>query len=134
LAIGSHFHCEKYMCAHFLAVCHFNKGEWRECIDAGWRALRVDPRYAETHCLIADCYGELREYAYSRQWYRSALACSGPPPDAALFVDLSRYDDYPRRGIEICDRKLGEPPSPPPAGALAPVEQGGRKVVVVPKG
>jgi glycosyltransferase involved in cell wall biosynthesis len=106
LAIGSSFHSEKYMCAQYLAACLFLQGKWREAIDAGWRALRIDPRYAETHCLIADCYGELREYTYSRQWYRSALACGAPPPDAVLFVDLSKYGDYPKRGVEICDRKL----------------------------
>ena len=108
LGIGSSYHCEKFMCAQYVALCLFHQAKWREAIDAAWRALRIDPRYAETHCLIADCYGELREYAYSRQWYRSALACNGPPPDAILFVDLTKYDDYPKRGIEICDRKLAE--------------------------
>jgi glycosyltransferase involved in cell wall biosynthesis len=108
LAIGSTFHSEKYMCAQYLAACLFLQGKWREAIDAGWRALRIDPRYAETHCLIADCYGELREYTYSRQWYRSALACGAPPPDAVLFVDVTKYGDYPQRGIDICDRKLAQ--------------------------
>ena len=107
LALGGTFHCEKYMCAHYLALCLFKAGRWRESIDAGWRAVRIDPRYAETHCLIADCYGELREYAYSRQWYRSALACAAPPPDAVLFVDLVKYAAYPTRGIEICESRLG---------------------------
>jgi glycosyltransferase involved in cell wall biosynthesis len=161
LAVGSTFHSEKYMCAQYLATCYFLQGKWREAIDAGWRALRIDPRYAETHCLIADCYGELREYAYSRQWYRSALACAAPPPDAVLFVDVTKYGEYPRRGIEICDQKLGEKQSSPQAaaaqnkpveaadkgvaqgapvegkGALrgqAPVERDGRKVVVVERG
>ena len=108
LGLGSSYHCEKFMCAQYVALCLFQQGKWREAIDAGWRALRIDPRYGETHCLIADCYGELREYSYSRQWYRSAIACGGPPPDAVLFVDLTKYDEYPKRGIEICDRKLGD--------------------------
>lgn len=144
LAIGSGYHCEKYMCAYYLALCFHLQGKWRESIDAAWRALRIDPRYAECHCLIADCYGDLREYAYSRQWYRSALACGAPPPDAVLFVDLTKYSEYPQRGIEICDRKLGDTPAPsgaaPPLEApkqpvvlkgLAPVERDGRKVVIV---
>jgi len=108
LSLGSSYHCEKFMCAHYLAVCLFQQGKWSESIDAAWRALRIDPRYAEPHCLIADCYGELREYGFSRQWYRSAIACKAPPPDAVLFVDLTKYDDYPKKGIEICDRKLNE--------------------------
>jgi glycosyltransferase involved in cell wall biosynthesis len=100
------FHCERYSAAHFTALCLFILGRWQEAIDAGWRALRIDPRYAETHCLIADCYGELRQYAFSRQWYASALACGAPPADAALFVDASKYDAYPRLGIAVCDRKV----------------------------
>ena len=145
LAIGSGYHCEKYMCAYYLALCLHLQGHWRESIDAAWRALRIDPRYAETHCLIADNYGDLHEYAYSRQWYRSALACGAPPPDAMLFVDLAKYGEYPVHGIEICDRKLGdeppqEPAKQPPGGApkepivvkgTSPVERDGRKVVVV---
>lgn len=155
LAIGSTFHSEKYMCAQYLASCLFQQGKWREAIDAGWRALRVDPRYAETHCLLADCYGELREYTYSRQWYRSALACGGPPPDAVLFVDQTKYDEYPKRGLEICERKLaakhGKEAAPGIAPAttealadgtsaqeatkgVVPTEREGRTVVVAPRG
>jgi glycosyltransferase involved in cell wall biosynthesis len=106
LSLGGAFQSEKYMAAHFLAECYFNMRSWEECIEACYRALRIDPRYAETHCLIADCFGELERYDFARQWYRSALACAGPPPDAALFVDASKYSEYPKRGIEICDRKL----------------------------
>jgi tetratricopeptide (TPR) repeat protein len=106
LALGGGFHCERYMAAFFLAVSHFCMRRWEECIEAGYRALRIDPRYAETHCLIADCFGELRRYDFARQWYRSALACGAPPPDAVLFVEPSKYDEYPRHGIAICDRKL----------------------------
>jgi len=107
LSMGGAFRCEKYMAAFFLAESHFALRRWEECIEAGYRALRIDPRYAETHCLIADCFGELQQYDFARQWYRSALACGAPPPDAVLFVDLSKYGEYPRRGIEICERKLG---------------------------
>jgi len=106
LALGGGFHCERYMAAYFLAVSLFCQGRWDDCIQAGLRALRIDPRYAETHCLIADCQGELNQYEYARQWYRSALACGGPPPDAILFVEQAKYDEYPRSGIEICERKL----------------------------
>jgi glycosyltransferase involved in cell wall biosynthesis len=107
LALGGSFRCEKHLAAHFLADCLFRKRQWEDCIDACWRALRIDPRYAETHCLIADCYGELRQYENARQWYRSAIACVAPPPDSILFVEPSKYGDYPRRGIEICDQRLG---------------------------
>ena len=82
------------------------KREWIDAINAGYQALRIDPRYAETHCLIADCYAELGDYAFARQWYRSAIACVEPPPESILFVDRSRYDAYPQRGIEICQKRL----------------------------
>jgi glycosyltransferase involved in cell wall biosynthesis len=105
-ALGAGFHCERHSAAHFAALCYFGLRRWGDAIDAAWRALRIDPRYAETHCLIADCYGELGQYAFSRQWYASALACGAPPPDALLFVDASKYDAYPRLGMAVCDQKL----------------------------
>lgn len=108
LAIGGYFHHERYLCAYYTALSYFHQKKWREAIDAGLRAVRLDPRFAEAHCLIADCYGETKEYAWSRQWYRQALACAEPPPDAILFVDHTRYGDYPKKGIAICDEKLGE--------------------------
>src|SRR6185503_20367325 len=100
LSLGGAFHQERWSAAFFLAVSHFCMRRWEEAIDAGYRALRIDPRYAEAHCLIADCFGELRHYAFARQWYRSALACGAPPPDAVLFVEPSKYGDYPRHCIE----------------------------------
>jgi glycosyltransferase involved in cell wall biosynthesis len=109
LALGGNFHCEKYTSAHYVALCYFNKGQWQEAIDAGLRAMRIDPRYAETHCLIADAYANQGEYRYARQWYRSALACGGPPADASLFVNEEKYDLYPREGIRICDEHLAAP-------------------------
>jgi glycosyltransferase involved in cell wall biosynthesis len=106
-ALDVDFRCERYSAAHFNAVCYFNQQRWQEAIDAAWRALRIDPRYAETHCLIADCYGELRQYEFSRQWYASALACGAPPADAVLFVDADKYGAYPKLGLAVCDQKLG---------------------------
>lgn len=106
LALGGSFHCERYMTAYYLAVSLFCQRRWHDCIQALFRALAIDPRYAETHCLIADCYGELHQFAYSLQWYRSALACREPPPDAILFVEKTKYDEYPKAGIEICERRL----------------------------
>jgi tetratricopeptide (TPR) repeat protein len=106
LALGGAFHCERYMAQFFIAVSHFCTGRWRDAIDAAMLALRIDPRYAEAHCLIADCYGELRDYRFARQWYQSAIACGAPPPDAVLFVEPTKYSEYPKFCIEICDRHL----------------------------
>ena len=108
LALGGNFHCEKYTTAYYVALCHFKKGEWHEAIDAGLRAIKVDPRYAETHCLIADAYAKRGEYHYARQWYGSAIACGRPPADASLFVNEEAYSSYPREGIRICDGVLSK--------------------------
>lgn len=106
LAMGGNFHCERYMTAHYISCCHYYKKEWRAAINAGFQALRIDPRYAETHCLVADCYAELGDHSFARQWYLSALACKDPPPDASLFVDRDKYEGYPQAGLRICDEKL----------------------------
>jgi glycosyltransferase involved in cell wall biosynthesis len=112
LALGGNFHCEKYMAAHYIALCHFNKDEWQAAIDAALRAIKIDPRYAETHCLIADAYVKRGEYHYACQWYRSALACGGPPADALLFVNDEAYDAYPRASLRACEERLAPAPGP----------------------
>jgi glycosyltransferase involved in cell wall biosynthesis len=106
LSLGGNFHCERFMAAHYIACCNYYKGEWRDAINECHRALRIDPRYAEAHCLMADCYGELGDYAFARFWYQAALACGGPPPDASLFIDHDKYGEYPTLGIKTCDEKL----------------------------
>jgi glycosyltransferase involved in cell wall biosynthesis len=106
LALGGNFHCERYMAAQYIACCQFYKREWMDAMFAGYHALRIDPRYAETHCLIGDCYAELGDHAFAMQWYRSAIACGGPPGDASLFVDREKYDAYPKERVRICEEKL----------------------------
>jgi len=99
LALGGNFHCERFMAAHYIAVCQLHKRAFAEAVAAGMEALRIDPRYAEAHCLIADAYAGLGEKAYALQWYRSALACGAPPPDASLFVDRTKYGEHPKKRI-----------------------------------
>lgn len=106
LSMGGNYRCERYMAAQYTGCCHYYKHEWREAIQACFGALSIDPRHAETHCLIADCYTELGDYAYARQWYLSALACGRPPSDASTFVDWEKYDSYPRKHVRTCDEKL----------------------------
>jgi tetratricopeptide (TPR) repeat protein len=110
LARGASHHCEHYLAQHYLAVCYFDLGRFREAIAAGFAALTIDPRYAETHCLIADCHGELGEIAFARHWYRSALACRRSPPDATLFIERTAYDEHPRVGLELCDERQRQAP------------------------
>jgi len=108
LALPGTFHQERYTVAYFLALSLFAQRRWQDCIDAALRAARIDPRYAEPYCLLGDVYAEMREYGFARQWYRTALSCGSPPPDAVLFVDRAKYSDYPKLAISICNEKLGE--------------------------
>jgi glycosyltransferase involved in cell wall biosynthesis len=108
LAFGGGFHGERYMAAYYIAVCHLLRREWQRAVDAGLLALRIDPRYAETHCVIGDGYAALDKLEFARHWYRSALACKAPPADATLFVDLSAYDQYPKERLRFCERRLAE--------------------------
>ena len=110
LSLGGNFHCERYMSAYYIACCHYYKGEWMEAVHACHRAMRIDPRYAETHCLLADCYAELGDYAYAKHWYKVAIAAGAPPSDASLFIDTDKYRDYPQSGVRICDEKLAALP------------------------
>src|SRR5207247_2011607 len=64
---------EQYLAARKIAECHFGKRRARECLDAAFRALRIDPRYAETYCLIADVFREHQEYEFAIDFYLRAL-------------------------------------------------------------
>ncbi|HEU4407504.1 MAG TPA: glycosyltransferase [Polyangiaceae bacterium] len=108
LALGGGWPTERYRAAHCVATCRFAQGRHGEAIDAGLRALRLDPRYAETHCVVGDAYFALGEYEFARQWYKSALACGAPPADSPMFVMAVAYDRYPRAKIRACERRLRE--------------------------
>lgn len=50
--------------------------------------------------------GELGQYDSAKAWYRGAIACKEPPADSILFVELAKYSEYPKRGIEVCEQRL----------------------------
>lgn len=83
---------------YYLAVCHVRLRAWEEAIDAGLDALRLDPRYAEAHCLLGDVYFARGEPALAQQWYRSALVCGEPPP-TPMAVQRWAYGPYPRKRL-----------------------------------
>jgi len=104
LALGGCFRAARYLAARKIAECHFGRWRTRECIDASFRALRIGPGYAESYCLIADCFRETREYDLARDFYRRALACREPPAEATAMCFIPEmYDEYPRHGIALCD-------------------------------
>jgi tetratricopeptide (TPR) repeat protein len=106
LEVDDHPRVEHQAAARALATCHLVRGEWQAAIEAAFRALSIDPRYAETHCVLGDVYGAIGELTMARQWYQSALSVKAPPPDAALFVDPQAYGRYPRMRLRECDQLL----------------------------
>jgi hypothetical protein len=102
LELGGGILCERHAAAQSLAVCQLLQGRWPEAIGAGLQALRIDPRYAESHCLLGDAHLATGDLALAQQWYKSALSCGAPPPDAWLFVDEEAYSRYPRKRMRLC--------------------------------
>jgi len=108
LELGGNFRCERHMAAQQRAVCHLLRAEWQLAIDAAFHALSIDPRYAETHCVLGDAFGALGEIGIARQWFRSALTVKAPPAEATLFIDPAAYGQYPRERVRQCDQMLGD--------------------------
>lgn len=106
LALGGGFPTERYRALHCIAECHYLREDWSRAVEAGLRALSMDPRYAETHCLIGDAYFAWGQFAFARQWYASALSCREPPRGSPMFVMPIAYDRYPRAKMRECERRL----------------------------
>lgn len=118
LALGGGYLHERYTVVYSIAVCHLLLGEPDAAIEHALRALHLDPRYAEAHCVLGDAWLQLGVPDFARQWFRSALACRSPPDDAVLFIDRALYGPYPRHRL----RQLGAPR----AGRTRPVTARGR--------
>jgi glycosyltransferase involved in cell wall biosynthesis len=101
VALGNYriglFHSAYYMgCSHLLL------GQYDGAIAAGRRAVEIDPRYAEGHCLVADAHYSKGEWAAARESYMRALACT-QPGDALMAVQEWAYYEHPRRQIGRID-------------------------------
>ncbi len=99
-ALGlDNFHVGKYHTAYYLAVCHLLKQEWDLAIAAAMQACKIDPRYAEAYCLLADIYSSIGRLDFAQQWYSIALTCKRPPKDAVMAVQEWAYGEYPRQRL-----------------------------------
>jgi glycosyltransferase involved in cell wall biosynthesis len=105
LELGGGFHTERYYASHCIAACLFSKRQLDAAADAALCALRVDPRYAETHCLLGDVFLAAGEREIAQHWYQSALNCR-PPAHSPLFVIPAAYGPYPRRRLRECRSEL----------------------------
>jgi glycosyltransferase involved in cell wall biosynthesis len=107
LELGTYRH-GRFVTRYYLAVCYVRKHDWDLAIATAHDAVRVDPRYAEAHCLLGDVYFARGQLAFARQWYRSALAC-GTPPETAMAVQTWAYGAYPKHRLRMVARALRLP-------------------------
>ena len=98
IAIGTYRH-GAFTCRYYLAICYLLQEAWDLAIAAALDALRIDPRYAEAHCVLGDVYFARGELTFARQWYRSALAC-GAPPETPMVVHRWAYGPYPTKRLQ----------------------------------
>jgi glycosyltransferase involved in cell wall biosynthesis len=108
LALGVGWPTERYQACLGIASCCYESGDFVAAVSACMRALAIDPRYAEVHCLIADAYRALGNPAFAVHWYRSALACGAPPPGSPTLIITEAYSSYPRAQLAECERELSE--------------------------
>ena len=97
IALGTYPH-GAFLARYYLAICHLLQRDWDLAIAAALDGVRVDPRYAEAHCLLGDVYFARGQLAFARQWYRSALAC-GVPPETPMVTQSWAYGPYPRKRL-----------------------------------
>ncbi|TXH76030.1 MAG: glycosyltransferase [Lysobacteraceae bacterium] len=106
LEIGS-FALGRYHSAYYLGCCRLILGELDAAIDAARTAIRIDPGYAEGHCLLADALQLQGQTQSALAAYRDAMACGAPPVDAVMAVQRWAYDEHPRAQIAMLERKSG---------------------------
>ncbi|MBC7975220.1 MAG: tetratricopeptide repeat protein [Myxococcales bacterium] len=100
-----------FVARYYLAICHLLQHDWDAAIAAALDGLRVDPRYAEAHCLLGDVYFARGELDFARQWYRSALTC-GTPPETPMVVQTWAYGAYPAQRLKRVARAMRLPADP----------------------
>lgn len=82
-----------------IAVCCFLDGRYRDALEAVDRALAIDPRYGEAHCLRGDVWLMLGDPAAAILDYERALGLGGPPDDAVFAITQACYGEYPARRL-----------------------------------
>ena len=107
IELGTYRH-GAFVARYYLAICYLRQHDWERAIATALDAVRVDPRYAEAHCLLGDVYFARGQLAFARQWYRSAVAC-GAPPETPMVVQPWAYSSYPRKRLRMVARALKLP-------------------------
>lgn len=105
LEIGSYRH-GLYHTAYYLGCCRLILGKLEQALHAAERAIAIDPRYAEAHCLAGDLHHLCERLEQARACYQRALACGAPPADALFAVQRWAYDEHPRCQIAQIDAHM----------------------------
>lgn len=106
-ALLGNFRAGRYHTLYYLGCSLLMAGEREQAEEAAHRAVRLDDRFAEAHCLLGDIHFLRHQFAQSRVHYQRALACVSPPEDAVMAPQSWAYDAHPRAQIKRIDA-LGE--------------------------
>jgi tetratricopeptide (TPR) repeat protein len=106
LALGGNFRCERHAAAQGIAICRLLRHEWALAVEACHLALKIDPRYAETQCVLGDAYGAQGQIDFAKHCFKVALAIRVPPPDGFLPINPAAYGSYPRKRLRECELLL----------------------------
>jgi glycosyltransferase involved in cell wall biosynthesis len=98
MEFGNHG-ASRFHAPYNIAVCCFLDGRYADALQAVDRALQIDPRYGEGHCLRGDAWLMLGDRAAAMLDYERALALGGPPADAVFAVTQACYGEYPARRL-----------------------------------
>ncbi len=92
--------------AYYLALSQMLSYQFADALVSAERAIAIDPRYAEGHCMAGDASSCLDDLTTARQHYLNALQCGQPPADAVLAVQRWTYDEHPRARLAAIEQAL----------------------------
>jgi glycosyltransferase involved in cell wall biosynthesis len=104
---GPGFPEEGLFARYYLADCYEKLGERVRAKEVVCSAIAIDPRFAELHCYLGDLFYLDGHFRQARVCYEHAVQIGRPPEDSILFVDLTKYGDYPRSML----RRMGFEPA-----------------------
>lgn len=100
LQLDPSFKAGRHAALHAIGVCHLLSGRFRAAVRSAEAALDLEPRLAETYCLLGDAYVRLSAFERAINAYERAIACRRPPRDYPLFTQPSFYSSYPLRQLQ----------------------------------
>lgn len=96
---GGNHSFSRFHARYYIAMCWVRDRRYADALESVDRAIAIDPRYGEGHCLRGDVRLALGDRAAAILDYEQALRCGGPPADAVFVVNLACYGEYPARRL-----------------------------------